>query len=346
MDEDLHFARAVADGIAQWKLETTLDQRIEQLSAPAALTQHLSELVRERLVASGLVPADVCQRTLARPFVLLEAAFDPSHDVDTPVAFSPVPETEATVDAQAAALAVHGVLNLETVSYGTENDGSLFVNLVVMPGKGRYADKSKSSLRGHTDAVSFPLAGADFPDDPRVAPSPDVVTLVGLRNPKNVPTTVMALEDVLGQMSPDDVLELKKKQFSMNSQLTFVEGMLDLFGEVLVAHGEAVLTDVGNGTHVRYSHKQVMPTDPNDARAREASDRFEAACNAVAQEVVIKPGDVLVVSNRMGLHGRGEPGEEHGGKSRWLLRTYGLDTSALDEQKRHLGDRPPHVLYP
>lgn len=339
-------AVAVRAAVNQWKLTTTLDERVAQLATPLVSAAMLGAFVEQRLLTAGVMPGTVRQQVLTTPFVLLEAVFDPTELADTPIAFNPVPDTVATVDARAAALAVHAVLKLETVSYGTENEGNLFVNLVVMPGKGQFARKSKRSLRGHTDAVSFPLNGEDSAEDARIAPSPDVVTLIGLRNPHQVPTTVMALTEVLERMDPDDIAELKKRQFSMNSQLTFEEGMRELWEDPLVAHEEAVLTDVDGRTHVRYSHKNVVPTDLAAQRPREASNNFESACNAVAEGVVIKPGDILLVSNRIGLHGRGDPGDEVGGVSRWLLRTYALDTTELPMQKRHMGDLPAHVLYP
>ncbi len=339
-------AAAIRTALEQWKQASTLDEQRAQLANPSQVVAILGPAAEHALRGAGVEPEAIRQHVLSRPFCHLEKVFDATEEVDTPTAFIPVPETEAAINARAAALAVHAVLKLETVSYGTENDGELFVNLVVIPGRGRYADKSKSGMRGHTDGVSFPLRGDDDTEDFRIAPSPDVVTLVGLRNPNNVATTVMSLEDVLTRMTDEDVFELKKRQFSMNSQLTFAEGMAELFGEPLVAHGEAVLTDRTEGTYVRYSHKNVMPTDPNATRPLEASNNFAAACSAVAQDVVVKPGDVLVVSNRLCLHGRTEPGVEAGGRTRWLLRTYGLDTSDLNPQKRHMGERPAHVLYP
>lgn len=339
-------AAAVRTALAQWKQSNTFDERVLQLANPSLVVAALGPAAEQALQDAGGEPDAIRRHVLGRPFFHLKEVFDASEEIDTPMAFIPVPETEATVDARAAALAVHAVLKLETVSYSTENDGELFVNLVVMPGKGRFADKSKSGMRGHTDGVSFPLRGDDDAEDPRIAPSPDVVTLVGLRNPNDVATTVMSLDDVLARMTAEDVFELKKRQFSMNSQLTFAQGMAELLSEPLVAHGEAVLTDRAEGTYVRYSHKNVMPTDPNATRPREASNNFAAACNAAAQGVVVKPGDVLVVSNRLCLHGRAEPGVEVSGRTRWLLRTYGLDTSNLNPQKRHLGERPAYVLYP
>lgn len=339
-------AAAVRTALNEWAVVNTLQERLTQLSDPPAFATMFRATVEKALHATGITTEDVRQHVLSRPFVHLEGVFDASEEVDTPVDFIPLPDTVATVNARAAALAIHDVLGLETVSYGTENDGELFVNLVVMPGKGRFAAKSKSQMRGHTDGVSFPLNGDDDAENPRIAPSPDVVTLTGMRNPNNVETKVMALENVLNRMTEEDIFELKKRQFSMNSQLTFGEGMSELFGVPLVAYGEAVLTDVVNGTYVRYSHKNVIPTGINIARAREASNKFEAACNEVAQGIIVNPGDVLVVSNRRGLHGRAEPGTDFGGKSRWLLRTYGLNTVELPEKKRHMGVRPPYVLFP
>jgi hypothetical protein len=80
--------------------------------------------------------------------------------------------------------------------------------------------------------------------------------------------------------------------------------------------------------------------------AEQASNQLEAACNQAAKPVVVQPGDVLVINNRLALHGRDKVGDDVGGQSRWLLRTYGLDTSNLKPVKRHLAGRPPHVLFP
>jgi len=234
---------------------------------------------------------------------------------------------------------------METVSYGAENEGSLFVNLVAIPGQGAFAEKSRKSLRGHTDGVSFPFTGEDAPEDARIAPSPDVVTLMGLRNPEDVPTKVISLVDVLAHLAPDDVDELKKPQYSIRSQKTFVQGMRRMLGKEHVAIDVPILKDDSVGTLIRYSHSAVVPSVTGGAAER-ASDNLEAACNCVAVPVVMRPGDILIINNRLSLHGRGEIGDKLGAKSRWLLRTYGLDTTRLPAHKRRLGDSPPHVLFP
>jgi L-asparagine oxygenase len=80
--------------------------------------------------------------------------------------------------------------------------------------------------------------------------------------------------------------------------------------------------------------------------AEHASNRFEEVCNQIATPIVVQPGDVLIVNNRLSLHDRGGVGDEIMEKSRWLLRTYGLDTSSLPAHKRHLGGAPTYVLFP
>jgi L-asparagine oxygenase len=338
-------AVAVKAALDQWQHLTSSEERVAALASPATLSATMGLAVQAELQRQGYALADVLANVLKAPCCHLRGVFDASVLVETPLNFSPLPDTPSTVMGRAAALAIHGLLRLETVSYGSENDGNLFVNLVAMPGEGAVSEKSKARMRGHTDAVSFPFNGEDDPEEPRIAPSPDFVTLIGLRNPEAIPTRVMSLDDLLNRLPADDVDELKKAQFLIRAQRTFRRGTKKLLGEEHAVIDAPVLKDTARGTYVRYSHSNVIPTEEDGAAAR-ASARLEAACNESAVPVVINPGDVVLVNNRLALHGRAEVGDEVGGQSRWLLRTYALDTSDMPSYKRHLSGRPPHVLYP
>lgn len=338
-------ATAVRAVVDRWMQATQPAQQRAEMANPATLSATLGVAVQRNLVVGGHTPAAARGLVSQAPYCHLQNVFDSADLVDTPQGFFPVPDTGATMAGRAAVLAVHGVLRLETVSYATESDGNLFVNLVAMRGEGAFAEKSKKSMRGHTDGVSFPFNGDDDVQDARIAPSPDFVTLVGLRNPKDVPTKLMSLADVLAHMVPGDVDELKKSQYSIRSQKTFREGMKRILGKELVVINGPVLKDVANGTYVRYSHNTVVPS-ATGGLAEQASNNLEVACNQVAVPVVVRPGDVLIINNRQSLHGRAEVGEDIGGQSRWLLRAYALDTSNLAAHKRHLNGSPPHVLFP
>lgn len=338
-------AAAVRAAVAAWELATPFEQRADALANPGKLGGELSSCVEEALIAAGEDLAVTRQELISAPFVLLTKVFEPSQLPETPEWFTPVPDAVGTYAGRAAAIAAQAFFGLETVSYGSENSGELFVSLAAIPGEGKIARKSQGGLRGHTDCVSFPFNGETDVSNARIAPSPDAVTLVGLRNPRSVPTTVMVLQDALGKLSSEDIHELKQAQFSIESQTTFLEGMREILGDVHTAIDEPVLKDAAIGTIVRFSHSSVSPTEPQGA-AEHAAENFAKACSEVVQTVAIQPGDVLLVSNRLCLHGRGEVGGEIGGQSRWLLRTYGLDTSQLDDSRRHLGNRPAHVLFP
>jgi hypothetical protein len=338
-------AAAVRAAVDDWMQSTPIHQRKVDLVSPATLGAILGLAIEESLEAAGFTPSLVRGRVQQEPYCHLEAVFEVTSLVDTPIEFNPVPDTAATMAGRAAAIAVHGFLALETISYGSENEGNLFVNLVSLPGEGALPEKSKKSMRGHTDGVSFPFNGEDDDSDARIAPSPDIVTLVGLRNPNWVPTMLMPLDAIMEHLTPGDIAELRKPQYSMRSQKTFVQGMRRILGHEHVVANGAILKDVQSGTFVRYSHSSVTP--PKDGgSAEQATRKLELACSRATIPVVVHPGDVLVVNNRRSLHGRGEVGEAVGGQSRWLLRTYGLDTSNLAQCKRHPGNSPSHILFP
>lgn len=312
------------------------------LDDPARLAEALRVEVIGTLLGRGEATEGLEEGLLSAPFVHLPGVFNAEGLPPSPEGFVPVPSCRATLHARMACLALHGLMGLETVSYGTENDGALFVNLGVIPGTGIYAVKSTGSMKGHTDAVSFPFRGAGYEDLPDIAPSPDTVCLAALRNPDQVPTNVMRLEDILDRLSPAQIAELRKPAFNIRSQKTFVPGMQAILGSELIRQNAPILIEVGEQTWVRYSHSNVGHRKER-GRGTQAVDAFEAACNEVAVPLVLAPGDLLLINNRITLHGRGVVGGHAGGDSRWLLRTYGLETVDVPNTQRY---DDTHVLRP
>lgn len=338
-------APAIRSAVDQWVQSSSLEERVVAMSDPATLGKALGSSVELLLDVEKDQVDTIRRHALRSPFTHLPAVFEPGSLAETPQGFLYVPDVEGSVAGRAAALAAHAFLRLETISYGSENDGALFVNLVALAGEGRMPDKSKDKMRGHTDAVSFPFSGDTDPSYPRIAPSPDFVTLVGLKNPNEVGTTVMPLDAILAKLEAQEIAELKKPQYSIQSQDTFKVGILDELGQALTLLNVPLLKDALETTHVRFSHRNVSSPDDHSPGAL-AAEKFKEACEQVAQAVVVAPGDVLLVSNRICLHGRGLVGDEVGGNARWLLRTYALDTTGLEDVRRHYDDRPAHVLYP
>jgi len=222
---------------------------------------------------------------------------------------------------------------------------------------GRIKKKSTKAMRGHTDAASFPFPGTYDPAFPRIAPSPDVVCLLGMRNPDNVPTTLMLLEKLLSVLGPADIEQLSIPQFLIGCQRTFAGGTKKILGEEHTVDNTNILAWRGDRHWIRYSHSSavvspVLTDDPDQetgdateaSPASAAKKRFEAACKANVLRVVIQPGDLLWVDNRRALHGRSEVDKLIGGSSRWLIRGYALDPSSLNPDQYY--DGSDYKLFP
>lgn len=335
---DAHFSAAMRSGVAQWMQTNSIEDCQKALADPVQLATELTPPVLAALIEAGTSLHALQERAWIHPVIHLRNVFEATALPETPSAFVPIPEHPATIAARAAAIVALAMLNAQTVSYGSENDGHLFVNLVVLPGDGDFANKSKGDMRGHTDGVYFPIRGQEHELEKRFAPSPDFVCLSGLRNPDSVSTTVMPLSSVLALLSPKDVEELAKPQYVLRPQKTFRVGFKKLFGSncqfLKPLPGVQLLFVGDNGHWIRFSHSAAVAED-DSSPASQAIGRFEQACLKCADSVVVAPGDVVIINNRIGLHGRSEVGGEPGGTSRWLLRTYGLDVEDLSEEQRY-----------
>jgi hypothetical protein len=338
------FAACISDYISSVVAEIDQMALLEQLQEPTqAIAIHESPF-RAALVAAGIDSDELKHATRDQPYLHLQKIFDPDGLPETPKRWFPVPNTNGTLAARLAILLVNCVVDMETVSYGSENDGELFVNLVALEGNGIMADKSVAQMKGHTDAASFPFRGTFDQNYPRIAPSPDLVFLAALRNPDLVPTVVMPLACTLAELSDEHAQILKGPSLVVRAQRSFVRGTESALGEVHMLDGTNVLFDSPEGTWVRYTHSQSTVHDQSDEVAIAAKEKFEAACLSCAEKVVLSPGDLLVVNNRKALHGRAPVTPGIGGSTRWLLRSYGLDTSGLKEDQRHPSSR--YKLYP
>ncbi|WP_208459123.1 TauD/TfdA family dioxygenase [Paraburkholderia sp. BCC1876] len=329
--------------MSDWRGKKSFDDACQWLSDPVKLGGELVRGVGAELERLGLDLSTVRSLAWSNAYIHLPDAFASLGLPDTPTAFCPVPQAEGTLLARATSIASLAAIGLDAVSYGSENNGELFVNLVLMPGEGLYADKSRRGMKGHTDAVSFPVRGRVDEARQELAPSPDFVCLSGVRNPDGVHTTVMPLKDVLAKLESGQIAELKKPQFIIRSQGTFREGMRSILGEEHVVDGGEFLFEVEGQTWVRYSHSSAG-VEEEDGPAANAVAAFESACKQSAIEVIVAPGDVLLVNNRLGLHGRTLVAGEPGGQSRWLLRAYGLVTEGLVASQRYKDS--PYKLFP
>lgn len=336
-------AGCLATCAAQVLAELGSAQLAQLIEEPQALADKFEPQLRAALAARGVAPEEVSHHIRDNPCIHLKGVFDPAELPDTPLAWTPVPVMAATLLLQVAIILMSRIAGMETVSYKSENAGALFVNLVTLDGSGAMAEKSRGPMKGHTDAASFPFRGTSDPEDARIAPSPDVVFLAALRNPDSVPTIIMPLSCIVAGLTEAQVEVLKGERITLLAQRSFQRGTKAILGQEHLLEDSNILRESSEGTWVRYSHSNSV-VDADDAEAADAKTSFETACLSCIQQVVLQPGDLLIVNNRKALHGRSPVGDAIGGASRWLVRSYALDTTGLALDQRY--QDKPYALFP
>ncbi|MFJ5035781.1 TauD/TfdA family dioxygenase [Streptomyces sp. NPDC088560] len=84
-----------------------------------------------------------------------------------------------------------------------------------------------------------------------------------------------------------------------------------------------------------------LVTTPLTARATAALAEFARACEATARTLPLTPGDLVVIDNRVTVHGRTAFQPRYDGADRWLQRTY--VTTDLRRSRDHRPD-DGHIL--
>jgi len=288
---------------------------------------------------------DMIRTGKATAIHIKNAFLPPDNMCDTPLDFIPVPNEAGTLRAQLSAMVLLALAGGRSISYMSENSGALFVNLTTIPGVGRKEEKSKKSMRGHTDAVSFPFPGP-YKDTlyPDISPAPDILCLVCLRNPDKTHTRLIPLDDVIEKLEPETIQELQKEQFTIECQNTFRKGTRNIIGEVHFAYDANILQkNEDNNYMVRYSHSKAA-ADHDNIPALKALEKFQNAIRDSIIKVKLEPGDVIILNNRRALHGKDKHSENYGLQTRWLLRSYGFFNDNLREDFFYKNSK--YMLYP
>lgn len=216
-------------------------------------------------------------------------------------------------------------LGTHMVSYECENGGAPFVHLSPQKGSGKGNEKSRKSMRGHTDGLYFPVNVEERYQGQPLPPGPDTVVLVGIRNNNNVPTRIAPLSFVVSTLSRSDVDLTSQPNYVFSPQSSFsLEGFEPQAGQRVLDRTQQ------DGIRIRFSHSSIRPMDGPNSEALQTA--FDNLCASVARsyvDVAIGPGDLVFVNNCTAIHGRAEVGmPEKEDEKRWLLRTYTQHTVA------------------
>lgn len=252
------------------------------------------------------------------PFLHLTSAFDARLvTCNTPQEMGA--DAKGADSAIVSALTLLRAADLAPFSYSYEASGQLAAH--ISPHRPESLDrkgyqKSIGGLRGHTDAAFNPSNVEYARGDKKFTQSPDFVTLLCQRNPNGIPTTIAVLDEVLDRLTPEDIAHLQREIFILTPQESFV------LPSMSVRVGSVLWQEPTGKYCCRFSHRNVSVDADLHADAAVALEKFSRAVHDNMQEHALAPGDILIINNRLALHGRDEIRTNWQPTARWLMRIY------------------------
>jgi alpha-ketoglutarate-dependent taurine dioxygenase len=232
-----------------------------------------------------------------------------------------VPPTPPTPAAAAGAnrtserslLAAASVLG-SPVGYLPEQGGALVQNLRPTPDGADHqiSTSSKVTLAFHTETAFHPHL-------------PRYLVLLCLRGDPAAVTTWCTVDDALAGLPPEVVAVLREPRFRCGVDESFTDGTpAGLLPPRPVVWGEP------EAPCWTFDADLMVGTD---LEAHEALERLTAAVEQRQQGTVLEAGDLLVVDNRLVVHGRTPFPARYDGTDRWLQRAFVIaDLAAIADR--------------
>ena len=208
-------------------------------------------------------------------------------------------EKDATVAASCAVLAA---LQLgEIIAYRQEKSGHLVHNVVPVAGEERSQSNAGSAPQELHVENAFH------------AHRPDYVVMLALRSARqhSAGTRVSSVREALPLLSEADRELLRQPRFTTASPPSF--GSREATSPHPVLCGDHDDPDVT---------VDFAATTALDADARRSMSRLREAFAATAHVLALDAGEMIMVDNRVVVHGRAPFAPRYDGRDRWLHRTY------------------------
>ncbi|HEX5406632.1 MAG TPA: TauD/TfdA family dioxygenase [Pseudonocardiaceae bacterium] len=295
---ELALASGPADEISQLATEiAAVGPRLvddqEWLAAALRASCRLPAVLREDLRRFRHDPgADAS--LLLRGFPVVEAELPP-----TPT----IPESVETASTHAATMLALTMLQLgELVAFRPEKAGALVQNVVPVPNREQDQSNAGSTLlQMHVENAFHPCR-------------PDLVALFCLRGDRDhdAALTVASVRDALPLLSGRTRKVLATPAFVTEAPPSF--GSVNSLGaEHPVLDGDFDDPDL---------RVDFFSTKPLDDEAATAMAELSDALRAVNRRIELTPGDLVIVDNRLAVHGRTAFRPYYDGRDRWLQRAF------------------------
>jgi len=218
----------------------------------------------------------------------------------------PTPTVPGSVEREATpGAAVLGMVAMqlgEVIAYRNEKSGALVQNVVPVPGQETQQSNAGSTpLEMHVENAFHPRR-------------PDYVGLLCVRadHERIAGLQVGCIRRAVHDLPADVRAVLSQPRFTTQAPPSFGR-----FDDATAAHavltGEPTDPDVQVDFHATYG---------NDTDAKNALEVLRESMVAVTETLVLRPGDLALVDNRVALHGRTLFTPRYDGRDRWLYRTF------------------------
>ncbi|MFE3521745.1 TauD/TfdA family dioxygenase [Streptomyces sp. NPDC059161] len=236
----------------------------------------------------------------------------------------PTPTVSGSVQRQATLSAA--VLTMvacglgEPLAYLAEKSGALVQDVVPVPGQETF----------HGNAGSVPLS---FHTENGFHPHPpDYVVFLCLRadHDRIAGMRIAGIRQALPLLTPASRQALFTPEFRTTPPPSFGP---DAAASEPDVRPRAVLSGAAEDPDIRMAQLVTTPLTP---RAATALSEFGRACEATARTLRLTPGDLVIIDNRVTVHGRTAFHPRYDGADRWLQRTY------VTTDLRRSRDHRPH----
>ncbi|MGW6687025.1 TauD/TfdA family dioxygenase [Streptomyces sp. NPDC054961] len=208
----------------------------------------------------------------------------------------------------------------EPLAYRAEKSGALVQDVVPVPGQETF----------HGNAGSVPLS---FHTENGFHPHPpDYVVFLCLRadHDRRAGMRVAGIRQALPLLTPASRQILFAPEFITTPPPSFG---FDAAASGPDVEPRPVLSGAVEDPDIRMAQLVTTPLTP---RAAAALTDFGRACEATARTLCLNPGDLVIIDNRVTVHGRTAFRPRYDGADRWLQRTY------VTTDLRRSRDHRPH----
>jgi Fe(II)/alpha-ketoglutarate-dependent arginine beta-hydroxylase len=302
------------------EIELTADEAIEIRRLGRALgREHGSSDEQSLLRDLDQVPEEMPSRVVEEistfmenpeaDFALISRHMISDRDLgDTPTSQKDPIATRTSLEYEMVVMLYGGILG-SVFGWATQQEGHLVNDIVPIE---TFADQqvgasSKSELTWHTEDAYHP-GRADF------------ICLLCLRNPTGAPTTVASIIDIRSHRPlPPSLFEPCVRIAADDAQAAGAEQVgIDNWAESTVTP-VPILSENGSGLQMCVD-PAYMSVASGDEGVYDAVTGFCQAIDEHLTEVVLKPGDLLIVNNHRAVHGRRPFKPTYSGRDRWLKR--------------------------